>query len=134
MKGGTEFADMRAAHDQMPATLRDKVEDLVAVFRVTVNGQSVEAHHPTVWVHPRSGRRVLLVSPQHQVGFEGMENEEGIRVMDEILAFATQPRFLYYHQWRVGDVIMWDQTATLHRNPVDSDPSEPRIFLRTIVQ
>jgi taurine dioxygenase len=68
------------------------------------------------------------------VGFEGLENEEGLALMDEILQHVTQPRFLYYHQWRVGDVLMWDQTQTIHRNPVDSDPNEPRIFLRTIVQ
>lgn len=134
VKGGTEFADMRRAHDSMPEELREKVKDLVSVFRVRANGQPTEAHHPTVWVHPRSGRHVLLISPQHQVGFEGMENEDGLSVMDEILAHATRPEFRYYHQWKVGDVVMWDQTATIHRNPVDSDPNEPRVFLRTIVQ
>lgn len=134
VKGGTEFADMRAAYDYMPTSLSKKVEALVSVFRVKVDGRSVEAHHPTVYVHPRSGRRVLLISPQHQVGFEGMENEEGLAVMNEILEHATQPQFYYYHQWRVGDVVMWDQTATLHRNPVDSDPNEARVFLRAIVQ
>lgn len=134
VKGGTDFADMRAAHDGMPDELRQKVKDLVSVFRVRANGVPTEAHHPTVYVHPRSGRRVLLISPQHQVGFEGMENEEGLAVMDEILAHATQPQFHYYHPWRVGDVVIWDQTATIHRNPVDSDPNEPRVFLRTIVQ
>jgi taurine dioxygenase len=134
VKGGTEFTDVRAAYDQMPPELATKVMDLVSVFRVQVDHQPVEAHHPTVYVHPRSGRKVLLISPQHQVGFEGMENEEGLALMDEILTWAIQQRFRYYHQWIEGDVLMWDQTATLHRNPVDSDPNEPRIFLRTIVQ
>jgi taurine dioxygenase len=63
-----------------------------------------------------------------------MENEEGLEVMNEILEWAIQPQFRYYHKWVVGDVLLWDQTQTIHRNPVDSDPNEPRIFLRTIVQ
>jgi alpha-ketoglutarate-dependent taurine dioxygenase len=134
VKGGTEFADVRAAYDTMPPALATKVKDLVSVFRVRVDGEPVEAHHPTVYTHPRSGRKVLLISPQHQVGFEGMENEEGLEVMNEILEWAVQPKFRYYHNWVVGDVLLWDQTQTLHRNPVDSDPNEPRIFLRTIVQ
>jgi len=130
VKGGTEFADMRAAYDAAPPALKHKVENLVSVFRP---GQGGEAHHPTVYTHPVNGRRLLLISPQHQVGFEGMENEEGLAIMQEIQDHATQAPFYYYHQWKVGDVLMWDQVATLHRNAVDSDPNEPRIFLRTIV-
>jgi alpha-ketoglutarate-dependent taurine dioxygenase len=130
VKGGTEFADMRAAYDGAPPELKRKVADLVSVFRP---GQGGEAHHPTVYNHPVSGRRLLLISPQHQVGFEGMENEAGLAIMQEIQDHAIQPQFYYYHQWQVGDVVMWDQVATMHRNAVDSDPNEPRIFLRTIV-
>ena len=131
VKGGTEFADMRAAHDSMPPALRAKVENLISVFRVKT-GQ--EAHHPTVYTHPITGRKLLLISPQHQVGFEGMENEEGLEIMHEIQEHAIKPEHYYYHNWRVGDVLMWDQVATIHRNAVDSDPNEPRTFLRTIVQ
>lgn len=130
IKGGTEFADMRAAYDGAPPELKRKVEKLVSVFRP---GQGGEAHHPTVYTHPVTGRKLLLISPQHQVGFEGMENEDGIALMYEIQNHAIQQPFYYYHQWQVGDVVMWDQVATIHRNPVDSDPKEPRIFLRTIV-
>jgi alpha-ketoglutarate-dependent taurine dioxygenase len=130
VKGGTEFADMRAAYDGAPPALRRKVENLVSVFRP---GQGGEAHHATVFTHPVSGRKLLLISPQHQVGFEGMENDDGIALMYEIQNHAIQPQFYYYHQWQVGDVVMWDQVATIHRNAVDSDPNEPRVFLRTIV-
>jgi alpha-ketoglutarate-dependent taurine dioxygenase len=130
VKGGTEFADMRAAYDGAPEALKGKVANLVSVFRP---GKGGEAHHPTVYTHPVSGRRLLLISPQHQVGFEGMENDDGLAIMKEIQDHAVQPQFYYYHQWQVGDVVMWDQVATIHRNAVDSDPNEPRIFLRTIV-
>jgi alpha-ketoglutarate-dependent taurine dioxygenase len=131
VKGGTEFADMRAAHDGMPQALRDKVENLISVFRVRTGH---EAHHPTVFTHPITGRKLLLISPQHQVGFEGQENQDGLDLMYEIEAHSTQPQYYYYHNWKVGDLLMWDQVATIHRNAVDSDPNEPRIFLRTIVQ
>lgn len=134
VKGGTEFADMRRAHDGMPAALRAKVEGKVSLFRVKPGGVQQESHHPTIFTHPRSGRKVLLISPQHQVGFDGLEGEDGLALMEEILEHAIQPEYYYYHQWRVGDVLIWDQLATIHRNAVDSDPNEPRIFLRTIVQ
>ena len=52
---------------------------------------------------------------------------------DELAAHATQERFVYYHRWRVGDVLIWDERATMHRGAGDYRPDERRIMLRTIV-
>ena len=64
---------------------------------------------------------------------EGMAQDEGVRLIEELRDHATQDRFVYYHAWRVGDVVMWDEIATMHRGAGDSRPEERRIMLRTIV-
>ncbi len=69
----------------------------------------------------------------HTHGFLGMEREEAWRLIEELAAHATQGRFVYYHSWLVGDVLMWDERATMHRGAGDYRPEERRVMLRTIV-
>ena len=83
--------------------------------------------------HPRTGRSVLFVNPTHTHGFEGMADDEAVRLIEELRDHATQERFVYYHAWRVGDVLMWDEIATMHRGAADARPEERRVMLRTIV-
>jgi alpha-ketoglutarate-dependent taurine dioxygenase len=62
-----------------------------------------------------------------------MDDAETVRLIEELRDHATQPKFVYYHSWRVGDVLMWDEIATMHRGAGDARPEERRIMLRTIV-
>lgn len=130
VKGGTWFADVQGAYDGLDANLRADVDGLMSSFKVRAGFAS---QHPTAYAHPLTGRRSIFVSPQHQIGFVGMENAEGIAFMNRLVEHATQPKYTYYHQWRVGDVLIWDGVGTLHRNAADGDPRERRVFLRTIV-
>ena len=148
-KGGTIFADMRAAYDALPAATKQRLEGLVALHGHTdgpdarklygedyvrkAGAQRPERRHPAIRRHPVTGRAVLFVNPTHTHGFEGMEHEEAIRLIEELRDHATQDRFVYYHAWRVGDVVMWDEIATMHRGAGDSRPEERRIMIRTIV-
>jgi alpha-ketoglutarate-dependent taurine dioxygenase len=92
-----------------------------------------ERRHPAVKKHPVTGRPVLFVNPTHTHGFEGMTADEAVRLIEELRDHATQERFVYYHAWRAGDVVMWDEIATMHRGAADARPEERRIMLRTIV-
>ena len=130
VKGGTEFADAQGAYDALPEEMKERLKGLDSVFKVR---QGFESEHPAVAIHPVTGRPGIFISPQHQVGFTGMVDEGGMELMNELLAHATQEQFTYYHHWKVGDVVIWDDIGTLHRNPADSDPKERRVFLRTIV-
>ncbi|MFT3968570.1 MAG: TauD/TfdA family dioxygenase, partial [Sphingobium sp.] len=69
--------------------------------------------HPLVW-HHRSGRRslVLSTSASHVVGMDPTESHD---LLQRLMAHATQPRYVYRHQWRMGDLLMWDNTGTMHR-------------------
>ena len=92
-----------------------------------------EVRWPAVTRHPVTGRPILFVNPMHTHGFVGMTREEAWPLIEELAEHATQERFVYYHHWRVGDVLMWDERATMHRGAGDYRPDERRIMLRTIV-
>jgi len=69
----------------------------------------------------------------HTQGFQGMPRDEAWTLIEELADHSTQDRFTYYHQWWVGDVLMWDELSTMHRGAGDYRPDERRVLLRTIV-
>ena len=72
-----------------------------------------ERTHPLVWRH-RSGRKslVLGMTASH---VEGMSLAQGQALLQRLMEWATQPQFVYRHEWRVGDLVVWDNTGTMHR-------------------
>jgi alpha-ketoglutarate-dependent 2,4-dichlorophenoxyacetate dioxygenase len=140
----TEFADMRAAYDALPAAMKSRIEPLVAEHsywhsRVLGGGDEPTAdelarmppaRHRLVHVHPGSGRKTLYLA-SHIAGIEGMPDEEGRALVGELAAFATQPRFVHAHKWRVGDVVIWDNLATMHRARPFDDLAQVRDVRRT---
>jgi len=149
-KGGTMFADMRAAYDALPQEMKDRLAGLVGLHGRTdgpagarlydpeeemrrTDKKYAEQRRPAVTNHPVTGRPILFVNPMHTHGFEGMEREPAWALIEELAAHATQERFTYYHSWQVGDLLIWDERATMHRGAGDYHPEERRIMLRTIV-
>jgi alpha-ketoglutarate-dependent 2,4-dichlorophenoxyacetate dioxygenase len=124
----TLYADTRAAYDALPARLKAKAEDAVAehYFWKTRGRAGFDeitdemkramppAAHKIVRVVPESGRKALLIG-NHATHVLGWPREEGERFLDELNAFATEERFVYRHQWRAGDLVIWDNRCTLHR-------------------
>lgn len=126
--GNTEYADLRLAHDALPAWRKDQIADLTAVhyalhsrFLLGDTNYSDEqrkaiapASWPLVQTDPRSGRKILFVGI-HACEITGMTVAEGRMLLMDLLEHATQREFVYSHKWQVGDLVMWDNTATLHR-------------------
>ena len=125
--GDTEFADMRAAYDALPDDLKEIVSDLVGehnpLYSRMLLGNSYSdeqldgippAHWPLVRTHPESGRAILF-APIHIHRIEGMSVPEARMLVNELIEHATQPQFVYRHQWQNGDLVMWDNRCTLHR-------------------
>ena len=79
----------------------------------------------------RDGRRSLAIgaTTDHVVGMKPAESRE---LLDELLAWSTQERFCYRHEWQVGDVVIWDNTGILHR-ALPYDPSSERVMQRTTI-
>jgi taurine dioxygenase len=147
-RGGTMFADMRAAYDALPLAMKERLASLTGLHgrssgpagerlygddKGATEKVYTELPRPAVVRHPVTGQPILFVNPMHTHGFAGMRREEAWPLIEELAAHATQERFVYYHRWRVGDVLMWDERATMHRGAGDYRPEERRIMLRTIV-
>lgn len=135
--GQTEFANTYAAFDDLPETRKQELQRLRVVHTMLATQRDVfpnptpeqraawarfpDKVHPLVWSH-RSGRRSLLLgsSASHVVG---MGLTEGRALLDDLLVWATQAKFVYRHEWSVGDFVMWDNTGCMHRvaaYPADS--------------
>ncbi len=145
--GDTYFADTRAAYDALPGAMQKKLEGLQAEHSIWysrgLRGGYVPteeeraarppARHPLVRRHRGSGRKALFIA-SHASHIIGWPADEGRALLDELLAFATQERFVYVHKWRVGDLVIWDNRCTLHRaTPFPSNDHKREMRRTTVV-
>jgi alpha-ketoglutarate-dependent 2,4-dichlorophenoxyacetate dioxygenase len=132
--GETEFTDLRAAYEALDEKTRERIGPLFAEHSIFHSRSLVgytefadeeraalpPVRQSVVRVHSGSGRRTLFLG-SHASHIIGWPAEQGRALLDELTAFATQPRFVYQHRWRVGDLVIWDNRCTLHRaRPFDS--------------
>jgi alpha-ketoglutarate-dependent 2,4-dichlorophenoxyacetate dioxygenase len=123
----TEFADMRAAYDTLPAETKALIEGLRThhsiahsrqilgfEFSQSEQDQLKGAIHPLVRTIPRSLRRSLYLA-SHQSRIIDWPIPEGRLLLRDLMEHATQREFVYRHAWRVGDLVIWDNRATMHR-------------------
>ena len=145
-KGGqTEWADMRAAWDALNEATRGRIGPLSAHHSIrysqarmghTGGGDSLYGYQadepplrPLVKVHPVTHRPALFIG-RHAYGIPGLHPEKSEALLDELLAFACRPPRLHRHDWRPGDLVVWDNRCVLHRaRPYDHD--EPRFMKHT---
>jgi alpha-ketoglutarate-dependent 2,4-dichlorophenoxyacetate dioxygenase len=133
--GETEFADMRAAYDALPDALKTMVDGLVAIHDVFWSRAQIgftefppverEKYPPSpqrlVRRHPTSGRRTLYLSA-HASHIAGWPLPEGRLLLHDLTEHATGRQFVYSHNWRKGDLVIWDNRVTMHRGrPHDED-------------
>ena len=123
----TEYADLRSAYDALPAAMKAALEGLRAHHSVTHSRWMLGfdfserehdrlrgAVHPLVRTLPRSGRRSLYLAA-HASRIIDWPTPEGRLLLLDLIEHATQPAFVYRHQWRVGDLVIWDNRCTMHR-------------------
>lgn len=123
----TEYADMRAAYDALPDDTKRQLDGLTVHHSIAYSRQVLGfefsqdeadklkgAVHPLVRTLPRSGRKALYVA-SHASRIMEWPVPEGRLLLRELIEHATQPEFVYRHQWRVGDLVIWDNRCTMHR-------------------
>lgn len=123
----TEFADLRAAYDALEAETKARIDGLRAHHSIAYSRQTLGfefsaaeqeqlkgAVHPLVRTNPRTKRRSLYVA-SHASRIIDWPLPEGRLLLRDLIEHATQPRFVYRHAWRVGDLVIWDNLATMHR-------------------
>jgi taurine dioxygenase len=146
--GTTSWVDLSAAYAGLPDRLRRSVESSRAVFSYVkrlagyqrvdqvisedAKRKTPPVTHPLVHTHPVTGRKALYLDSTTTIAIDGCDDAAGSALLDEIYAFATQPQFVYRHDWQVGDVVMWDNGMTMHRRE-PFDPAARRLMKRTTI-
>ena len=138
----TEFADMRAAYDALDPETKEKLDGLrvhhsIAHSRQTLGFEFSQeeldllkgAVHPLVRTNPRTGRRSLYLA-SHASMILDWQVPEGRLLLRELMDHAIAPEFVYRHSWRVGDLVIWDNLATMHRGRSFDDAKHRRELRR----
>jgi putative 2-oxoglutarate oxygenase len=126
--GDTWFCDLAAAFAALPPELKAQVTGRRAVHSAATADRRVgialtdaqrsrapEVVHPLVRTHPLAREQTLYFSLNHTARIDGMPEAESLALLEALRLHATAPRFVYRHHWRVGDLVLWDNAATMHR-------------------
>ncbi len=147
--GDTVFASAAAAYETLPEEMKARLEGLIAIhqyaakhaYRAQVSLSDrqdlkrtyPDVHHPVVRTHPMTGRRCLYVVPGECMGIVGMPDDEALPLLEALAERIIQPTFQYRHQWRVGDLIIWDNCLVQHLAIRDYEWPQRRLMYRTTI-
>ena len=147
--GDTAVLNMRAGYEALPDELRQKIQDMktVNVFQGSASarysGQSADAQieqmpepvlQPLVRTHPGNGKKALYFHPVKTENIVGMDAARSQALLNDLLERSLRDEFIYRHQWRKGDMLIWDNRAAMHRAHFDYDPNEYRLLYRVLVR
>lgn len=152
--GDTEFGSTAAAYEALPQAMKRRLKGLQAVHRFSdiyshvsrqreagataladaIKAKTPDVIHPVVLRHPISGRDSLFVNEGFTVGIVGMPDDESRDLLKELYEHCKRPAFIYVHKWQAGDLIMWDNWATIHRATGGYTADEHRLLHRTTLK
>jgi taurine dioxygenase len=149
-KGGdTAVVNMRAGYESLPDDIKHKVQGMktVNVFQGSASaiysGQSADAQterkpepvlQPLVRTNPDNGMKALYFHPVKTENIVGMSAVESQALLSDLIERTVRDEFIYRHQWRKGDWLIWDNRAAMHRAHFDYDPEEYRLLYRVLVR
>ncbi|TCH96943.1 TauD/TfdA family dioxygenase [Roseococcus sp. SYP-B2431] len=151
--GDTQFRNQRAAYDDLPVEVKERLEGRVAIhdfqkfwdmMRIrpgSIRGpltseqraKKPPVRQPVFREHPITGKRVLYCNPGYAMFIEGLEKDESDAMLDYLFRHQSQAKYLHSHAWTPGDVLMWDNIGTTHNAMADYGPDEHRFILRVQV-
>ncbi len=145
--GDTLFANCQAAYDDLDDATKQRIDGLKAVHsweesrrkvgEIPATAEEIAAappvEHPIARTHPVTGKKAIYVG-SHSFKVAGMDDAEGAKLLNDLEAHATQPKYVYRHKWQVDDVLMWDNRCTMHCvTPYDA-AKEKRAIHRVVVK
>lgn len=146
--GDTGFCNMYLAYETLASELRRQIEGRLCRHDASRNSagelrrgfvdapdpsQTVGAEHPIVRTHPVTGRKALFLGRRRNAYIPGLTLDDSEALLDALWAHAAKPEFTWYQQWRVGDLILWDNRAVMHRRDA-FDPATRRVMHRTQIK
>jgi taurine dioxygenase len=146
--GNTQFANMYAACETLPAALKQRADRLECIHDASRNSagelrigfednddprRTVGARHPVVATHPVTGRRALYLGRRRNAYLAGLPVEESESLLDQLWSHATTQAPVWTQVWQLGDVVLWDNRCTMHRRDA-FDPGARRIMHRTQIK
>ena len=147
--GDTQYVNMHDAYDDLPGGTKRKIEGLKAVHvyqskyspRALAGLDAASRSqlpppgvHPLVRIHPDNGRKALFLNPVRMESIVGMDDEDALKLIDELMRHATQRKYEYRHKWRDGDWVIWDNRSVMHQANPDYDMNERRYLYRLMLK
>ncbi len=146
--GDTQFVDVRQAYDDLPAAMKVTLKGLCSLHVHQSSRSPREltklspedfakiptALQPLVIRHPGNGRPALYLNTGRMEGIDGMAPEAGFALIEDLYQHATHARYEYRHQWRKGDLVIWDNQAVMHQANADYDPEQKRFLYRLMIK
>jgi taurine dioxygenase len=147
--GDTQYVNMHAAYDDLPAHTKQRIAELKAVHvylskysprplgRITEESRRnlpPPGIHPLVRTHPENGRKALFLNPVRMESIISMEDDEALALIAELMRHATQKKYEYRHKWRHGDWVLWDNRSVMHQANPDYDMNERRYLYRLMLK
>ncbi len=148
--GNTEFCDMRAAYDALPAERKQALEGKTVLHDFNKFWEMMRREkgskrppltdaqrrakppvsHPVFLAHPVTGRKLLYANPGYSVRINELPQPQSDETLEFLFAHQTKPEFRFAARWQVDDVLMWDNMRTIHNAVADYRPDEPRLIKR----
>ncbi|MCX4160009.1 MULTISPECIES: TauD/TfdA family dioxygenase [Paraburkholderia] len=148
--GNTEFCNMHAAYDDLPNHIKTRLASMTITHdfnkfwemmrreRGSTRAPLTDAQraakppvrHPVFLTHPLTGHKVLYANPGYAMRINELSEDESEDMLAFLFEHQTQPRYRYAHDWKVGDVLMWDNIGTIHNAVADYRADEPRLIKR----
>lgn len=143
--GNTEFCNLAAAYAALPNDRKSALDGLRAMHSYAYfnkqwseptsdkqTAMTPDITHPLIRTHPISSEKAIYADPGLTIGIEGMPEDESTTMLQELYDWCLQPQFMYDHEWRLGDALMWDNASTMHRRG-EFDPTAERLMKRTTI-
>jgi taurine dioxygenase len=146
--GATWFCNMHSVYDTLPDATKKRIEGRRAIHGYDTPrarnrpsprtpeeiAETPDVEHPLVRTHPETGRKSLYLNPNRLDRIVGLERAESDALLDELAAEARKPQHHHGHVWNQGDIVVWDNRATMHRVVIDYPVGEKRIMHRVLIE
>lgn len=146
--GSTWFCNMHSVYEALPEKLRHRIDGRRAIHGYDTPrarnrpsprtpqeiAETPDVEHPLVRTHPETGRKALYLNPNRLDRIVGLERAESDALLDALADEARKPQHHFGHVWTAGDIVIWDNRATMHRVMIDYPLGEPRIMQRVLIE